>query len=357
MPLATRDPRRGRANGALGIAALAVWLGGCTSGQYYAAKLPAELAAPLVENMEVIDLSHLVHNPTNSEEIGPGDVLDVTMVTSYSTLASTTTPVRVAENGTADVPLIGPVEVAGLDVETAERAMAAAAVNRGIFQKPHITVALSKPRSNRITVIGAVKLPGVYSLPRGASSLLAAVVAAGGLIEESGPEVEIRHSAAGHPAGPAAGDGTQSPAAPQVVRVDLAKAAAAGDRQYPVFDGDVVLVRRRVVKPIYVMGLVQRPGEFRLPPNQNLRVLDALALAGDRSTQLADKVLVIRHLPSRPAPALIEVSVREAKRNGRANLPLAPGDIVSVEDTPLTAVARAAAEVVRFSIGGAWTVY
>jgi hypothetical protein len=38
-------------------------------------------------------------------------------------------------------------------------------------------------------------------------------------------------------------------------------------------------------------------------------------------------------------------------------LPLAPGDIVSVEDTPLTAVARAAADLVRFSIGGAWTIF
>jgi polysaccharide export outer membrane protein len=337
----------------LGIAALAGWLGGCTSGQYYAAKLPPELAAPAVENMEAIDLSHLVHNPTNSDGIDRGDVLDVSMVTNYSTLTSTTTPVRVADNGTADVPLIGPVAVAGLDVEAAERAIAAAAVNRGIFQKPYITVALGKPRSNRITVIGAVKAPGVYSLPRGSCSLLAALVAAGGLVEESGPDVEIRHSAAGL----LAGAGTPPPAVPQAVRVDLAKAAAEGDRQYPVFDGDVVLVRRRVLKPIYVLGLVQKPGEYHLPANQNLQVLDALAMAGDRSTQLADKVVVIRRLPGRPEPALIELSVREAKSNGRANLRLAPGDIVSVEDTPITAVARACTDVLRFSVGGAWTVF
>jgi polysaccharide export outer membrane protein len=332
-------------------------LGGCTTAQYSAAKLPPELAAPVVENMEAIDLSHLAHNPTNSEMIGPGDVLDVTTVTTHSGLGATTTPVRVADNGTADVPLVGPVEVAGLEVEMAERAIAAAAVNRGIFQRPHITVTLSKPRSNRVTVIGAVKLAGVYSLPRGASSLLAAVVAAGGLIEDSSPEVEIRHSAAAQPAGSAAtAAGLGVPAEPPVVRVNLAK-AAEGERQYPIFDGDVVLVRRRVVKPVYVMGLVQHPGEFRMPANQNLCVLDALALAGDRSTQLADKVLVIRRLPGRAEPAIISVSIREAKQNGQENLRLAPGDIVTVEDTVLTATARAVTDLLHFSVAGGWTLW
>ena len=105
-------------------------------------------------------------------------------------------------------------------------------------------------------------------------------------------------------------------------------------------DGDVVVVRRRAVKPIYVMGLVQHPGEVKLPPNQNLQVLDALAMAGDRTTPLADKVLVIRRVPGRKEPAVIEMSVSDAKNNGKVNLRLAPGDTVSVEDTPLTFMAR-----------------
>jgi polysaccharide export outer membrane protein len=349
MPLRTQDRRRGLSGRALWVAALVLCGSGCASGRYYAAKLPPELAAPIADNMEAIDLSRLAYQASNSEMIDRGDVLDVSMVTDYNTLASTTTPVRVADNGTADVPLVGPVAVAGLDVETAERAMAAAAVNRGIFQKPHIAVTLSKPRSNRITVVGAVKLPGVYSLPRGTSSLLFALLAAGGLTEESGPEVEIRHSSAA--AAAAAAPGAAPP--PPLVRVDLAKAASEGDRYYPLADGDQVLVRRRALKPIYVLGLVQHPGEYRLPLNQNLQVLDALALAGDRTSQLADKVLVIRQVPGRPEPARIELSVREAKNNGNVNLRLAPGDIVSVEDTPITMFARATEDIVRFSVGGA----
>ena len=353
MPLATMHHLR-TVVGLIWLAILAAAFGGgCTQGHVTAAKLPPEFSAPISENMEAIDLSRLSHYATNSELIDRGDVLDVSIVTNYTTLAATTTPVRIADNGTADIPVIGPVSLVGLEVEGAEQAISAAAISRGIFQKPHVTVTMRRQRTNRITVIGAVKQPGVYTLPRGSSSLLAALVAAGGLTDEGGPDVEIRQSAPapGAPRPPMPQPGMQS------IRVDLSKAAAGGDRQYPVNDGDVVVVSRRAPKPIYVIGLVAKPGEYHLPPNQNLQVLDALALAGDRTTQLADSVVVIRHVPGRDEPVLIGVSVRDAKNHGNANLRLAPGDVVSVEDTPLTLVFRTFTEIVRFTVGGAVSVF
>jgi polysaccharide biosynthesis/export protein len=353
---------------------LSMSLGGCAQNHFSAAKLPAEMLAPPIENMEAIDLSGLSHYATNSELIDRGDVLEVTVVTNYSTLATTTTPVRVTDDGTVDVPLIGPVPVAGLESEAAEQAIAAAAISRGIFQKPHITVTMKRQRSNRVTVIGGVKQPGVYSLARGSSSLLASLVAAGGLAEDAGPDVEIRHALPAVPAPrpgaappmpeppgpemtpslatpPAGPPPAASPASP-LVHVNLAKAATEGDSRYPVQDGDVVIVGKRAPKPIYVLGLVHKPGEYRLPNNQNMQVLDALALAGERTLQVADKVLVIRRVPGRPEPVVIEVSVREAKQNGNANLRLAAGDIVSVEETPATIVVRTFTDIVRFTVGG-----
>jgi len=281
------------------------------------------------------------------------------------------------------------VAVAGLETESAEQAIAAAAISRGIFQKPNVTVTMRRQRSNRVTVIGAVKTPGVYTLPRGSSSLLAALVSAGGLTDEATSEVEIRRSLAATQAPPAGapptgpnktGTGTSRQASspglaitdsepvpvlsgpanavpPMVHQVNLARAAAEGDSVHPVGDGDVVLVGKRAPKPIYVIGLVARPGEYKMPPNQNLRVLDALALAGDRTLQLADKVVVIRHVPGREEPVLIDVSVGRAKENQADNLRLAPGDTVSVEETPVTAVARTFKEVFRFTVGGGFSVF
>ncbi len=66
--------------------------------------------------------------------------------------------------------------------------------------------------------------------------------------------------------------------------------------------------------------------------------------------QIADTVRVIRRLPSQKEPIVINVSVSEAKASGDANLRLAPGDLVSVEETPLTAPLGAMKSFIRFGM-------
>ena len=89
-----------------------------------------------------------------------------------------------------------------------------------------------------------------------------------------------------------------------------------------------------------MLGLVNRPGKIDLPPDQELYLLDALAMAGGRSSELADRVEILRHRSSTGEPVRIMASVREAKRNPDANIRLAPGDVISVEDTPITMLER-----------------
>ena len=47
---------------------------------------------------------------------------------------------------------------------------------------------------------------------------------------------------------------------------------------------------------------------------------------------------------------MIDVSVRDAKADGDANLRLAPGDLVSVEETPVTAVLDTLKSFIRFGV-------
>ena len=84
------------------------------------------------------------------------------------------------------------------------------------------------------------------------------------------------------------------------------------------------------------MGLVVKPQQLELPPNQDVRLLDAIAMAGGTKLSLADKVLVIRQSPVGMEPAVIKVSINQAKTDGVSNLLLAHGDVVSVEETPTT---------------------
>ncbi len=334
---------------------------GCTSGIHCATELPAEFEAPLVENVEEINLSRLPNLGGNSDRIDPGDVLDVTIVTNFGSLNATTTPVRVRQDGWANVPLVGSVDLAGLELLGAEQAIAAAAVHRQVFQQPHITVTMRRKRTNAVWVVGAVKEPSRYEIPQSSCSLFAALVAAGGLSEDADGEIEIRRPmfsnvAGSQQPGPSTivgPDGYQSvqPSgayAGQVTKVNLAEAVTQGGGGGYLEDGMVINVMKRAPKPIGVVGLVKHPAEIEMPPNQNMYLLDALAKAGGRTMQIADKVYIIRRIPERQQPVVISSSIKEAKLDAKANVRLAPGDIVSVEQTPVTVVFDALQNFLRF---------
>lgn len=340
---------------------------------YHPASLPAEFVAPHRENIDEVGLSGLNNVAASSEMVERGDLLEVTMVTDFRNLAASTVPVRVAEDGTAMVPMIGPVTAAGLDLDEVEQEIKRAGVERGVFKNPLVTVTMKRQRKNRVTVTGAVKEPAVYELPRSNSTLLAALVAAGGLAEDAGPEVEIRnplgHGGASPLAPPRAprvaeAEGAEltswrssAEAAPGTIRVDLASARQQGHGAYYVDDGSVIQVPKRTLKPIMVLGLVHKPGQYDLPPNHDLYLMDALALAGGPSMNLADKVLIIRQIPGQAQPIRIQASIYEAKRNGQANLRVAPGDVISVEDTPLTVLWDGVRSLLRIGITGGVSLF
>ena len=100
----------------------------------------------------------------------------------------------------------------------------------------------------------------------------------------------------------------------------------------------MIMVERRDPQPVHVIGLVMKPDQYELPVNQDMHLLDVIAKAGGVSLNVADKIHVIRTLPGRAEPAVVQVSLKDAKMGGPANLRLAPGDVVSVEETPITVV-------------------
>ena len=85
-------------------------LGVCRCACTAPPSLPPELMAPATLDLEAINLSGLADHSVSAEVIQPGDVLDVTMVTDYAKLTTTTTPVRVADDGTHHCPAGGQSE-------------------------------------------------------------------------------------------------------------------------------------------------------------------------------------------------------------------------------------------------------
>jgi len=82
---------------------------------------------------------------------------------------------------------------------------------------------------------------------------------------------------------------------------------------------------------VTVIGNVEAPGQYELPRDKDLRLLDVIALAGGTATSNANKVVVVRRLPGNADPAIITVSIAQAKAVARNNLILTAGDTISVE--------------------------
>jgi polysaccharide export outer membrane protein len=137
------------------------------------------------------------------------------------------------------------------------------------------------------------------------------------------------------------------------VRIDLQRTEQMDPSAFQVADGSTVMVMKRAKRYVHVMGLVRKPDQFELPDDQEVRLLDAIAMANGRTLEVADKVRVIRNVPNRTDPVIVEVSVKEAKRDSTANIRLAPGDVVSVEETPTTLVVGTIREFVRFGFTSA----
>lgn len=107
--------------------------------------------------------------------IGPQDVLDVT-VFKVPDLSKT---VQVAEEGTINLPLIGQASAAGMTTAQVERDLEAKWGAR-YLKSPQVTVVVKEYNSQRVTVEGAVKRPGVFAL-HGHDTLMQTIATAGGV--------------------------------------------------------------------------------------------------------------------------------------------------------------------------------
>ncbi|HVV98904.1 MAG TPA: polysaccharide biosynthesis/export family protein, partial [Planctomycetaceae bacterium] len=351
---------------ALACAACAgLLLFGCSNPRFYTAKtLPPELRVKPTENAQTVNLSRLAVPAGSQELIDKGDVIEVTVSAGIGSDDKSEFPIRVSDDGTVALPVLGSMRLAGMELQDAEVIIREKCKECGLYRNPHVAVTMKRQRKNRITVMGAVKKPGTYELPRNQSDLLSAIAAAEGLDEKAGTDVEIRDPqaqaratepiaiASAQLGGVNAGGYTQPqwPTGKKSTRINLVSAATKGGGGRYIGDGAVVYVENRDPTPVQVIGLVTKPGRYDFPVGQDLRVLDALALAQGTSVHVANQIQITRPVPNSPEPAVIRMTIRDAKRNGEANLRLMPGDVVSVEQDPAT-VLYDVFNLVRMNVG------
>ena len=114
--------------------------------------------------------------------VGPLDVLDVEVFGVPELPRS----VRVSTGGELNLPLVGAVPASGKTVGELQTDIAKR-LEDGFMENPQVTVFVKEYMSQRVTVEGAVREPGVYSLT-GRTSLLQIIAISKGLDELANPK-------------------------------------------------------------------------------------------------------------------------------------------------------------------------
>jgi polysaccharide export outer membrane protein len=210
--------------------------------------------------------------------IAPGDFLDVSEVHTPEFHSA----VRVTPAGTVTLPLVGEVQLNGMDELAAAHAIETALVERGMLLHPQVTVLVTSFIGQDVSMLGEVARPGVYPYTLH-HRLLDLISAASGLAPNAGRLVNIYHR--------------NDMQTPHPFVLDPSGTDTEEQHNPELAPGDTVQVSRAGL--VYVIGDVVRPGGFAVDPAQGLTVVQALSLAwGSLPNAASGKALLIREQKS-----------------------------------------------------------
>ncbi len=208
--------------------------------------------------------------------LGAGDLLDVRVFDTPELSGR----FRVDNLGEITLPVGGTVKVMGLTAEQIQVAIEDRLRQRDILHHPHVEVFVLEYATQGVTVMGEVKLPGVYPL-LGKHTVLDFISVAGGVTPSASKTVILTHR--------------QSPG--QIVSIDLSSSPQAlAQQDLQVEPGDRIVVTRAGV--VYVIGDVGRPGGYLIENKDTVTVLQALALAQGLNKTAKLDARLIRNSPN-----------------------------------------------------------
>jgi len=379
-----------------------------------ARRLPACLAAFPREALVPTDLGLLRVPPPEEHLVDSGDVLGIYIqdvleesgrlpLVDYRVDGQRTNvespavghPVCVQPDGTISLPQTAPIRVSGLKLGQVVEAIRRSYVERAIL-KPgheHISVSLIKPRTYRVIVIredlsAPVTLKAsssqvltrhgqghVLELPAYENDLLRAITLTGGLPgTDAENEIVILRSDGSPPLERLDRTETmeqllQTQAGSRITRVPLRVVPGAPLPFTPgdmiLGDGDIVLIASRK-NDYFLAGGLMEGGKFPLPRDEDVDVLEAIAIAnGSINGPLAasnvtistrgpgnvvppTRVIIVRTLDD-GSQINIEVDLKIAMQDARERILIQPGDLVVLKYKTHEILANVALNFVNIS--------
>ena len=282
-------------------------------------------------NSDTKNVSSDAASGSSSSELrlGPGDLLELKAFNAPE-LSGT---LRVSGAGEITVPLIGATRVGGLTAEQAQKDIEERLVSGGFLRDPHINILVKEFASQGISVLGEVARPGIYPL-LGSRRLFDALSAAGGTTNRAGKMIYVTHRE--HPS---AGNAI-------LLSQDPKQALAQNVFLQP---GDTVMVSR--VGIVYVSGDVRTPGGYVMNNDDNLTILQALALAqGVNPTASTRNVRIIRRKDGKLQE--IPVELKQIMAAKAPDIALENEDVLFVPNSASKSAARRSMEsIVQVATG------
>ena len=255
-----------------------------------------------MKNLTAFLLACALIAPLSAAPLGAGDVVKITVHNSPDLTLET----RIAETGKLSYPLIGDVNVDGLEPAAAEQKIASLLASGGFLKKPQVNLLVVSMQSQQISVLGNVVHPGRYPM-EGRRSLLDVLALAGGITPEGGDVATIVRKQNGS-------------TVKEQVNIDDMMRSADLSHNRQLGGGDLVYIER--APKFYIYGEVQRPGAYRL--DRNMTVVQALSTGGGLSVRGTERRMQIKRRDK--AGVLREVAAKQDDV-------LLPDDVIYVKES------------------------
>lgn len=224
---------------------------------------------------------------------------------------------QVTPGGMINVPYLGDMQVVGLTQTEVAQMVAKKLADLAIVYDAKVQVTLITLHRPQARVLGAVQRPGSFEFKDG-ETILDAIAQGGSYTDDALLEsASLTHK----------GSDTSIP-------LDLKK-LLAGDlsQNYPLKAGDAIYVPHEDYKnKIYVLGQVNRPGQYNLKDQTTL--LAAISLAGGQTERgNIRRSVIIRGDPAKPERVQANLNKLLDAADMSQNIVLKSGDIVLVPET------------------------
>lgn len=256
--------------------------------------------------------------------LGPGDQISLQVL---HVEEINDKPVPIDMSGEIRVPVVGRIQVAGLTTAQVEAEIAKRL--KSYLLHPDVSVSITEFRSQPVSVLGAVKTPGVQQV-QGGKTLFEMLSLAGGLDTNAGSLLRLtRRLEWGRiPLANATDDqtGQFSVAEVSVKSIFDAKNPAENILVRPY---DVITVPR--ADTIYVIGEVQKSGGFVVNDMTEVTVLQALSMAGGLDkTAKPQEAKIMRRVQGAASRTEIAVNLKKILEGKAEDISMKPEDILFV---------------------------